>query len=57
LPGAPGLGELASRAAGLAETTEDSSVTKLAKAIGQADRIERGSGTDAAPGADEGEIG
>ncbi|MFK0144708.1 von Willebrand factor type A domain-containing protein [Streptomyces griseus] len=57
LPGAPGLGELASRAAGLAETTEDSSVTKLAKAIGQADRIERGSGTDDAPGADEGEIG
>ncbi|MFH9296056.1 von Willebrand factor type A domain-containing protein [Streptomyces sp. NPDC017520] len=58
LPGAPGLGELASRAAGLAETTEDSSVTKLAKAIGQADRIERGSGTDEPePGEGEGEIG
>ncbi|MEU4174688.1 von Willebrand factor type A domain-containing protein [Streptomyces sp. NPDC026589] len=57
LPGAPGLDELASRADGLAETTEDSSVTKLAKAIGQADRIERGSGTDDEPEPGEGEIG
>ncbi|MFB8214760.1 vWA domain-containing protein [Streptomyces anulatus] len=57
LPGAPGLGELASRAAGLAETTEDSSVTKLAKAIGQADRIKGGSGTDDEPEPGEGEIG
>ncbi|SCE61492.1 Ca-activated chloride channel family protein, partial [Streptomyces sp. Termitarium-T10T-6] len=36
LPGAPGLGELASRASGLAESTEDSAVEKLATAIGQA---------------------
>ncbi|WP_405436372.1 von Willebrand factor type A domain-containing protein [Streptomyces anulatus] len=57
LPGAPGLGELASRAAGLAETTEDSSVTKLAKAIGQAHRIKGGSGTDDEPEPGEGEIG
>jgi Ca-activated chloride channel family protein len=57
LPGAPGLRELASRAAGLAETTEDSSVAKLAKAIGQADRIEGGSGTDDEPEPSEGEIG
>ncbi|MEV6437207.1 von Willebrand factor type A domain-containing protein [Streptomyces anulatus] len=57
LPGAPGLGELASRAAGLAETTEDSSVTKLAKAIGQADRIKGGSGTGDEPEPGEGEIG
>ncbi|MFD4176498.1 vWA domain-containing protein [Streptomyces anulatus] len=57
LPGAPGLGELASRAAGLAETTEDSSVTKLARAIGQADRIKGGSGTDDEPEPGEGEIG
>lgn len=57
LPGAPGLGELASRAAGLAESTEDSSVTKLAKAIGQADRIKGGSGTDDEPEPGEGEIG
>ncbi|MFD8406396.1 vWA domain-containing protein [Streptomyces anulatus] len=57
LPGAPGLGELASRAAGLAETTEDSSVTKLAKAIGQADRIKGGSGSDDEPEPGEGEIG
>ncbi|MFC8707034.1 von Willebrand factor type A domain-containing protein [Streptomyces anulatus] len=57
LPGAPGLGELASRAAGLAETTEDSSVTKLARAIGQADRIKGGSETDDEPEPGEGEIG
>ncbi|MFI1248284.1 von Willebrand factor type A domain-containing protein [Streptomyces anulatus] len=57
LPGTPGLGELASRAAGLAETTEDSSVAKLAKAIGQADRIKGGSGTDDEPEPGEGEIG
>ncbi|MDQ0698603.1 von Willebrand factor type A domain-containing protein [Streptomyces sp. W4I9-2] len=57
LPGAPGLGELASRAAGLAEATEDSSVTKLAKAIGQADRLKGGSGTDEEREPGEGEIG
>lgn len=57
LPGAPGLGELASRAAGLAETTEDSSVRKLATAIGQADRLRSGSGTGDGPEPSEGEIG
>ncbi|NEB38812.1 von Willebrand factor type A domain-containing protein [Streptomyces sp. SID14515] len=57
LPGAPGLGELASRASALAETTEDSAVRKLATAIGQADRLEGGAGTDDEPEPDEGEIG
>ncbi|WP_370739773.1 von Willebrand factor type A domain-containing protein [Streptomyces sp. EN23] len=57
LPGAPGLGELASRASGLAESTEDSAVEKLATAIGQADRLERGAGTDDDPEPSEGEIG
>ncbi|MEV5579004.1 von Willebrand factor type A domain-containing protein [Streptomyces parvus] len=57
LPGAPGLGELASRASGLAESTEDSAVEKLATAIGQADRLNRGTGTDDAPDPSEGEIG
>ncbi|MFD5200179.1 VWA domain-containing protein [Streptomyces sp. NPDC058375] len=57
LPGAPGLGELASRASGLAESTEDSAVEKLATAIGQADRLQRGAGTDDAPEPSEGEIG
>ncbi|MEU6626876.1 von Willebrand factor type A domain-containing protein [Streptomyces parvus] len=57
LPGAPGLGELASRASGLAESTEDSAVEKLATAIGQADRLNRGAGTDDAPDPSEGEIG
>ncbi|MFE6700538.1 von Willebrand factor type A domain-containing protein [Streptomyces sp. NPDC057718] len=57
LPGAPGFGELASRASGLAESTEDSAVEKLATAIGQADRLQRGAGTDDAPEPSEGEIG
>ncbi|WP_338678270.1 von Willebrand factor type A domain-containing protein [Streptomyces sp. SCSIO 30461] len=35
-PGAPRLGELAQRAEGLAEVTEDASVQQLAKSIGQA---------------------
>lgn len=57
LPGAPGLGELASRARKLAGSTEDSSVAKLADAIGQADRI-KGNGDDpAGEGPAEGEIG
>lgn len=42
LPGAPGLGELATRARKLAATTEDPSVTKLADAIGRADRLKSG---------------
>ncbi|MFF0503978.1 von Willebrand factor type A domain-containing protein [Streptomyces fimicarius] len=57
LPGAPGLRELASRASALAETTEDSAVRKLATAIGQADRLEGGAGTDDGPQSGEGEIG
>ncbi|MEU5137338.1 von Willebrand factor type A domain-containing protein [Streptomyces californicus] len=57
LPGAPGLSELASRASDLAESTEDSSVRKLATAIGQADRIAGGAGTGDGRGPDEGEIG
>ncbi len=57
LPGAPGLRELASRASALAETTEDSAVRKLATAIGQADRLEGGAGTDDGPEPSEGEIG
>ncbi|MFE6729343.1 von Willebrand factor type A domain-containing protein [Streptomyces californicus] len=57
LPGAPGLSELASHASDLAESTEDSSVRKLATAIGQADRIAGGAGTGDGRGPDEGEIG
>ncbi|KOU03671.1 von Willebrand factor type A domain-containing protein [Streptomyces californicus] len=57
LPGAPDLSELASRASDLAESTEDSSVRKLAAAIGQADRIAGGAGTGDGRGQDEGEIG
>ncbi|WP_373648855.1 vWA domain-containing protein [Streptomyces sp. st140] len=57
LPGAPGLGELASRASGLAESTEDNAVEKLATAIGQADRLQRGAGADDEPEPSEGEIG
>ncbi|MFJ2027827.1 von Willebrand factor type A domain-containing protein [Streptomyces sp. NPDC087897] len=57
LPGAPGLGELASRAAALAEATEDSSVRKLATAIGQADRLEGGRGAGDGSEPDEGEVG
>ncbi|MGW8886448.1 YfbK domain-containing protein [Streptomyces sp. NPDC055749] len=56
MPGTPGLGELADRARKLASATEDSSVSKLATAIGQADSI---MGGDEAPaeGVGEGEIG
>ncbi|MBD3545971.1 MULTISPECIES: von Willebrand factor type A domain-containing protein [Streptomyces] len=57
LPGAPGLSELAFHASDLAESTEDSSVRKLATAIGQADRIAGGAGTGDGRGPDEGEIG
>ncbi|MFJ6440115.1 von Willebrand factor type A domain-containing protein [Streptomyces sp. NPDC091649] len=57
LPGAPGLGTLATRAGELAKATEDSSVAKLAKAIGQADRLRGGAGTDDRPEPSEGEIG
>ncbi|MEI7030410.1 vWA domain-containing protein [Streptomyces pratensis] len=57
LPGAPGLGELASRAAELADATEDSSVRKLATAIGQADRLRGRAGSDDRPAPSEGEIG
>nr|WP_258044269.1 von Willebrand factor type A domain-containing protein [Streptomyces sp. SM11] len=57
LPGAPGLSELASRADGLAEATEDSAVRKLATAIGQADRLRGGAGTGGGPEPSEGEIG
>jgi Ca-activated chloride channel family protein len=39
LPGAPGLGELADRAADLADDTEDEEVTDLAEAIETADRL------------------
>ncbi|MEU9198697.1 von Willebrand factor type A domain-containing protein [Streptomyces sp. NPDC048332] len=55
LPGAPGLGELATRAEELARTTEDASVTKLATAIAEADRL-KGARTDTGPGAGEGEM-
>ncbi|MFB6814135.1 von Willebrand factor type A domain-containing protein [Streptomyces sp. NPDC056347] len=59
LPGAPGLGELASRADALATATEDSSVRRLATAIGQADRIRNGTdGDEGGPGeARDGELG
>ncbi|MFH8885318.1 von Willebrand factor type A domain-containing protein [Streptomyces californicus] len=57
LPGAPDLSELASRAADLAESTGDSSVKKLATAIGQADRIEGGAGTGDGRQPEDGEIG
>lgn len=57
LPVAPALGELARRASGLAESTEDSAVRKLATAIGQADRLQGGAGTGDVPEPSEGEIG
>jgi Ca-activated chloride channel family protein len=57
LPGAPALGELAARARKLAATTEDSSVEKLATAIGQADRIRNGGGEEPPGGEGEGELG
>lgn len=55
LPGAPGLGELATRADELARKTEDDSVAKLATAIGQANRL-KGGRTDTGTGAGEGEM-
>lgn len=55
LPGAPGLGELASRAKTLAASTEDESVAKLATAIGRADRLRGGRG-DTGTGTGEGEM-
>ncbi|MGW2176496.1 YfbK domain-containing protein [Streptomyces sp. NPDC001732] len=56
LPGAPGLGELASRAGKLASDTEDDSVRKLATAIGQADRLRDGRRGVGAGGEPEGEM-
>ncbi|MGW9305845.1 YfbK domain-containing protein [Streptomyces cyaneofuscatus] len=53
LPGAPALRELASRAGKLADETEDSSVRKLATAIGQAEALRNG--TEPEDGGDEGE--
>ncbi|WP_030977117.1 vWA domain-containing protein [Streptomyces sp. NRRL S-1824] len=55
LPGQPGLGELADRAAELATDTEDSSVRKLATAIARADGLKGGSGSDGG-GQQEGEM-
>ncbi|WP_326670089.1 vWA domain-containing protein [Streptomyces sp. NBC_01257] len=55
LPGAPGLGELATRARELARTTEDDSVAKLAAAIGRADRL-KGGRSDTGSGTGEGEM-
>lgn len=46
LPGTPTLAELASRARKLATATEDASVTKLATAITQADRLKSGDRDD-----------
>lgn len=57
LPGTPALGELASRAQKLADSTEDSSVAKLAEAIRQADRIKGGDDEPATDDAPEGELG
>ncbi|MFJ9621727.1 von Willebrand factor type A domain-containing protein [Streptomyces sp. NPDC101181] len=57
LPGAPGLGALASRASELAEATGDSSVRKLATAVSDANRLRGGRpGTDGGPEPTEGEI-
>ena len=55
LPGAPGLGELATRADELARTTEDASVAKLATAIAEADRL-KGGRAETGTGAGEGEM-
>ncbi|WP_406096845.1 von Willebrand factor type A domain-containing protein [Streptomyces sp. NBC_01013] len=55
LPGAPGLGELATKVDELARSTEDDSVAKLATAIGRADRL-KGGRADTGAGADEGEM-
>ncbi|MFI6723513.1 von Willebrand factor type A domain-containing protein [Streptomyces atratus] len=56
LPGAPGLGELVSRADTLASETEDDSVRKLATAIGQAGRLKGGGDDTGSGGAPEGEM-
>lgn len=56
LPGAPGLGELASKADELASATEDDSVRKLATAIGQANRLKGGGDDNGSGGAPEGEM-
>ncbi|MFD8826963.1 von Willebrand factor type A domain-containing protein [Streptomyces sp. NPDC059605] len=56
LTGAPGLGELASRAGKLATDTEDDSVRKLATAIEQAARLRDGRRDGATGGEPEGEI-
>ncbi|MFJ2701911.1 VWA domain-containing protein [Streptomyces sp. NPDC087428] len=55
LPGAPGLGELASRAKALAAATEDDSVARLATAIGRAVRL-KGGHEDTGTGTGEGEM-
>ncbi|MFG3137790.1 von Willebrand factor type A domain-containing protein [Streptomyces sp. NPDC048211] len=55
LPGAPGLGELATRATELARSTEDDSVAKLATAIGRADGL-RGGREDTGTRTGEGEM-
>ncbi|MFJ1589975.1 von Willebrand factor type A domain-containing protein [Kitasatospora albolonga] len=57
LPGTPALGELASRASRLAEETEDSSVRKLATAIGQASELRGVEVPDGGGDEAEGEIG
>ncbi|MEV7953977.1 hypothetical protein [Streptomyces sp. NPDC088141] len=56
LPGAPGLGELATRADGLASAAEDDSVRRPATAIGQTDRLKGGMDGDGSGGAQEGEM-
>ncbi|MFD3648853.1 von Willebrand factor type A domain-containing protein [Streptomyces cyaneofuscatus] len=57
LPGTPTLGELASRAGKLADETEDSSVWKLATAIGQAEALRNGTEPEDGGDGGEGEIG
>ncbi|MFJ7330120.1 von Willebrand factor type A domain-containing protein [Streptomyces cyaneofuscatus] len=57
LPGAPALRELASRAGKLADETEDSSVRKLATAIGQAEALRNGTEPEGGGDEGEGEIG
>ncbi|MFC8283010.1 von Willebrand factor type A domain-containing protein [Streptomyces cyaneofuscatus] len=57
LPGTPTLRELASRAGKLANETEDSSVRKLATAIGQAEALRNGTVPEDGGDEGEGEIG
>lgn len=57
LPGTPTLRELASRAGKLANETEDSSVRKLATAIGQAEALRNGPEPEDGGDEGEGEIG